>query len=101
MEQRRIYQQRRDLLVAGLNRLGWNLKAPEATFYCWIPSPPGYTSSEIALKFLDELNLVVTPGNGFGPNGEGYFRVSLTVPDERLEEALGRIDKSHRHLHKS
>ncbi len=91
----KIYQERRDLLVQGFKDLGWKIDAPKATFYVWIPVPPGYTSAEIALKFLEELNIVVTPGNGFGPNGEGYFRISLTVAESRLMEALDRIKKSH------
>ncbi len=95
----KIYQKRRDLFIGGLEKLGWDVKAPKATFYCWLPVPPGYTSAELALKFLEEMNVVVTPGNGFGPNGEGYFRVSLTMPEARLEEALRRIEKSHQHLH--
>ena len=93
----KIYQERRDLLVQGFRDLGWKIEAPKATFYCWIPVPPGYTSSELALKFLEELNVVVTPGNGFGPNGEGYFRISLTVAESRIMEALDRIKKSHPH----
>lgn len=95
----KIYQKRRDILVQGFNKLGWNFRAPKATFYCWIPVPPGYTSAELSLKFLEELNIIVTPGNGFGANGEGYFRISLTVPDARIEEALGRIAKHHGHPH--
>jgi len=93
----KIYQERRDLLVRGFRDLGWKIEAPKATFYCWIPVPPGYTSSELALKFLEELNVVVTPGNGFGPNGEGYFRISLTVAESRIMEAIDRIKKSHPH----
>ncbi len=95
----RIYQGRRDLLMNGLTRLGWKVEPPRATFYCWIPVPPGSTSAELALKFLEELNIVVTPGNGFGPNGEGFFRISLTVPEPRIQEALARIEKLHRHPH--
>lgn len=94
-ENLRVYQERRDFFIQGLNKIGWKVIAPKATFYCWIPVPPGYTSSELALKFLNEMNIVVTPGNGFGLNGEGYFRISLTVPKERLEEALKRIEASH------
>lgn len=94
-----IYQKRRDLLMGGLKRLGWEVTSPKATFYCWIPVPPGYTSAELAMKFLEEMNIIVTPGNGFGAHGEGFFRISLTMPDARIEEALWRIEKSHRHLH--
>lgn len=89
-----IYRRRRNLLVDGLNNLGWKMARPKATFYCFIPVPPGYTSAELSLKFLNELHIVVTPGNGFGPNGEGYFRISLTVAEERLAEALERIKKN-------
>jgi LL-diaminopimelate aminotransferase len=95
----KMYQKRRDILIGGLQKMGWNAKPPKATFYCWLPVPPGSTSAELALKFLEELNIIVTPGNGFGPNGEGYFRISLTVPDARIEEALQRIAKSHTHKH--
>jgi LL-diaminopimelate aminotransferase len=90
-----VYKKRRDLFVGGLNRLGWNVPLPKATFYVWIPVPPGYTSQELALKLLEECHIVVTPGNGFGPNGEGYVRVSLTIGEARLEEALRRIEKTH------
>lgn len=90
-----IYQKRRDLFIGGLNRLGWKAPYPQGTFYCWIPVPPGYTSQELALKFLEEAQIVITPGNGFGPNGEGYVRASLTIAEERLEEALKRIQKIH------
>lgn len=95
-----IYQERRDLLVRGFKDLGWKIEAPKATFYVWIPVPPGYTSAELALNFLEGLNIVVTPGNGFGPNGEGYFRISLTVAESRIMEALDRIKKSHPHYSK-
>ncbi len=94
-----IYKRRRDLFVGGLNRLGWNVPLPKGTFYVWIPVPPGYTSQELALKLLEDAQIVVTPGNGFGPNGEGYVRVSLTIAENRLEEALQRIEKIHSHPH--
>jgi LL-diaminopimelate aminotransferase len=96
----KIYQKRRDLLVEGFAKMGWDIPTPKSTFYCWIPVPPGSTSAELAVKFLEEMNVVVTPGNGFGPNGEGYFRISLTVPEARLQEAIDRIQKSHSHRHK-
>ena len=91
----KIYQKRRDLLIGGLTKMGWKAKAPKATFYCWLPVPQGFTSASLALKFLEEMSIAVTPGNGFGPGGEGYFRISLTVPDARIEEALARIAKNH------
>lgn len=90
-----IYERRRDLFVSGLNRIGWKVSPPQATFYVWIPVPPGYTSQELAVKLLNEACMVLTPGNGFGPNGEGYIRASLTLPEERLGQALNRIEKIH------
>jgi LL-diaminopimelate aminotransferase len=95
-----VYQERRDLLVDGFNQMGWKIEPPRATFYCWIPVPPGFTSAELCLRFLEDMNIVVTPGNGFGPNGEGYFRISLTVAESRIMEALDRIKKSHHHFAK-
>jgi aspartate/methionine/tyrosine aminotransferase len=68
---------------------------PKGTFYVWIPVPPGYTSQELALRLLEDAHIVMTPGNGFGPNGEGYVRASLTIGEERLTEALKRIEKIH------
>ncbi len=91
----RIYERRRDILVNGLNSIGWQVPRPKASFYVWATVPPGYTSAEITSKLLQEANIVVTPGNGFGANGEGYFRMSLTISDGRLEEAVERIKKLH------
>ncbi|MBI4394749.1 MAG: LL-diaminopimelate aminotransferase [Candidatus Omnitrophica bacterium] len=92
-----IYERRRNFLVDGLNSLGWRVTKPKATFYVWVSVPPGSTSQEFAARLLKEANLVVTPGNGFGPNGEGYFRMSLTLPEERIQEAIRRIKKLHSH----
>lgn len=90
-----IYQKRRNTLVDGLNQLGWATPKPKAAFYVWAPVPPGYTSQELAARLLKDAHIVVTPGNGFGPNGEGYFRMSLTIQESRLEEAVQRIKKLH------
>jgi len=90
-EQRDIYRQRRDILVNGLKEAGWDVDLPLATFYVWAKVPEGYNSQKCAEKLLDEVNVVVTPGNGMGPSGEGYVRMSLTVAAERLEEAVRRI----------
>jgi LL-diaminopimelate aminotransferase len=62
-----------------------------ATFYLWIPTPPGWSSVEFVGLLLEKCGIVVPPGNGYGPVGEGFFRVALTVPDARLEEALQRM----------
>lgn len=92
----RVYQERRDHFVDGLKKMGWEIGRPRATFYLWIPVPPGYTSQEMAKLFLKEADLIVTPGNGFGPNGEGYIRAVLTVPKEKIQEALERIRRMSR-----
>jgi len=81
-------------VVAALKKIGLNPPTPEATFYIWSRIPVGYVSSaEFVTRLLQETGVVVTPGNGFGSPGEGYFRISLTVPNDRLEEAVQRIAK--------
>lgn len=91
-----IYQRRREVLVDGLNALGWKVKKPKATFYVWAPVPPGYTSNELSRLLLEKADLVTTPGVGFGPNGEGYIRMALTVSEDRLKEAVDRIKRLHK-----
>jgi len=95
-ELNQMYQRRRDVLVDGLNDLGWKVEKPKATFYVWIPVPPGYTSNELTKSLLEKADIVTTPGVGFGPNGEGYIRMALTVSEERLREAVERIEKLHK-----
>jgi LL-diaminopimelate aminotransferase len=85
------FQRRRDLFVDGLNRLGYATETPRATFYAWAAIPGGEPSASFARRLLDEAGVVVTPGAGFGPHGEGYFRAALTVGEVRLTEALDRI----------
>ncbi len=92
-EIRSRYKRRRDLFVDILTKNGFNVKSPKATFYIWTPVPSGYDSISFAKKLLDEANVVVTPGVGFGEYGEGYFRMTLCLPEERLEEAAHRIVK--------
>jgi LL-diaminopimelate aminotransferase len=89
----KIYQERRDILVEGLTRLGWNVPRPRATFYVWIPVPPGHNSTDLAKRLLSETGIVMTPGVGFGPHGEGFIRAALTVPVDRIREAVERISK--------
>jgi len=88
-----IYQRRRDMVVEALNENGWSLDKPKATIYVWAPIPEKYngSSAEFATELLDKTGVVVTPGLGYGQWGEGYFRISLTYPDEVLKEALLRI----------
>ena len=88
-----LYQQRRDILVDGLNRLGWNAIKPKATFYLWIKIPPKADAISFAAHLLKDANIVATPGVGFGQHGQGYIRMALTVSVERIKEALERIKK--------
>lgn len=88
---RGIYQSRRDLACDFLSKKGFSFTAPRATFYLWARTPEGLSSAQFAGRVLTETGVVLTPGNGFGIHGEGYFRISLTVNEERLQEALGRI----------
>lgn len=92
-EMRRIYRERRDLFVPKLRALGWRVTNPPATFYVWARTPAGFTSAQTAERLLQEAHIVCTPGNGFGPSGEGYVRFALTVPTARLELALERIGR--------
>jgi LL-diaminopimelate aminotransferase len=85
------YQERRDVLYAGVRALGWRAEPPRAAMYGWLPVPPGFTSQNWTRHVLDRSGVVVTPGNAFGPGGEGYFRVSLVAPPNVLETALGRM----------
>ncbi len=88
-----IYRQRRDLLVDGLVSLGWEAIKPKATFYVWIKIPGKADSISFAAKLLKDANIVATPGIGFGRYGEGYIRMALTVPEDRIREALVRLKK--------
>lgn len=90
---RTMYRERRDVVVQGLRKLGFECPSPEATFYIWAPVPKGRKSAEFVTKLLQETGVVVTPGNGFGAPGEGYFRIALTMDVPRLEEALARLAK--------
>ncbi len=88
-----VYQRRRDMVVNALNQSGWSLDKPKGTIYIWAPVPEKYngSSAEFATALLEKTGVVVTPGLGYGQWGEGYFRISLTYPDEVLEDALSRI----------
>jgi LL-diaminopimelate aminotransferase len=90
-----LYEKRRDILCDGLNKIGWYVERPKATFYVWAPVPAGYSSAEFASHLLKEAYVMVIPGNGYGPHGEGFVRMSLTVKGdvdgERVAEAVQRI----------
>jgi LL-diaminopimelate aminotransferase len=90
---RKIYQERRDILIAGLKKIGLDCETPRATFYVWVRTPAGLTSAQFAAKLLDDAGVITTPGNGFGEPGEGYVRFTLCVDRERLAEVTERIRK--------
>jgi LL-diaminopimelate aminotransferase len=90
---RALYQERRDAFVSRLKALGWDVPTPKATFYVWIPCPPGYTSTQLCGRLLEEADVVTTPGLGFGRTADGYIRAALTVETPRLIEAVERIGK--------
>ncbi|MFA5146300.1 MAG: LL-diaminopimelate aminotransferase [Candidatus Omnitrophota bacterium] len=89
----KIYEERRDILVDGLNGIGWNVRKPKATFYVWAKVLPRYTSATLAQALLEKADIVATPGNGFGAHGEGYIRMVVTVDKRRIKEAVERIKK--------
>jgi LL-diaminopimelate aminotransferase len=88
-----VYRRRRDKVVSVLNEIGVPAVAPKGGLYIWTPIPDGYTSAGFAKKLLDEADVVVTPGNGYGPGGEGYIRLSLTIPDDQIDEGLRRLSR--------
>jgi LL-diaminopimelate aminotransferase len=88
------YQQRRDLLIQGLAQAGWTVPSPKASLYVWARVPGAEGSMAFAARVLEQAHVVITPGVGFGPSGEGYVRFSLTVPTERLAEAVERLKKT-------
>ena len=91
---RSLYQERRDLLINGLRAIGWKIPAPKASFYVWGKIPKKFKDSmEAAKVFLDEANIVATPGVGFGESGEGYIRMTLTASKERINQAVERLKK--------
>ncbi|HUU08692.1 MAG TPA: LL-diaminopimelate aminotransferase [Dehalococcoidales bacterium] len=90
-----IYQRRRDLLIDILNNIGAQARPPKGGIYIWARVPEGYTSVEFANELLDKHGVVITPGTGFGKNGEGYVRLSLTVPDATFVKGLSRLAGWH------
>ncbi len=90
-ERNRIYQRRRDLILDVLESIGMEAQPPKAGLYIWARVPEGYTSAELAAELLDTVGVVVTPGTGYGKNGEGYVRLSLTIPDPSLVKGLSRL----------
>jgi LL-diaminopimelate aminotransferase len=88
---RQGYQTRRDLFVPGLQALGLDVRLPKASFYVWVRVPKGKKSAAFCAELLEKAGIVAAPGNGFGAAGEGYFRMTITAPEERLKLALDRL----------
>jgi LL-diaminopimelate aminotransferase len=93
-EMKALYQSRRDLVCDALAQIGVDVTPPQGTIYIWAPVPEGHTSASYCELVLEESGVVVSPGGAYGPNGEGFFRISLTVADERLAEAVERLRDS-------
>lgn len=89
-----MYKERRDILMAGLHKLGWTTPAPKASFYAWLPVPAGYTSASFIEALIEKCGIIATPGNGYGSGGEGWFRLTITTPKEKIIEALSRMEKA-------
>ncbi len=90
-EMNAIYSRRRDLVVGALREIGVEVEASKGTIYVWAPVPEGHTSTTFAELVLEEAAVIVSPGSMYGPSGEGFFRISLTTPDERISEAVERM----------
>ncbi len=90
-----LYRSRRDRVISALRSVGWHPPTPKATLYIWMPTPDGQPSVAFAADVLERTGVVITPGVGYGPSGEGYIRISLTTPDARLDEALARIRRAY------
>jgi LL-diaminopimelate aminotransferase len=89
-----VYARRRDLVCDALARAGVNVTPPKATIYIWAPVPPGFASAaEYCEYVLEQAAVVISPGGAYGPNGEGFFRISLTAPEDRLLEAVERLSR--------
>ena len=90
-EQCSIYQRRRDILVQGLDRIGWDCSVPRGSVFAWTAIPYEMSSEEFAYHLLEHAHLALTPGSYFGANGEGYLRIGLVSAEEKLQEAINRL----------
>jgi len=86
-----MYERRRNLLIHHLRDIGWNVEAPQGSFFCWFPVPEGYDSESFSDLLIEKAHVVVAPGIGFGKQGDRYVRVALLTSEERLKEAACRI----------
>jgi LL-diaminopimelate aminotransferase len=89
-----LYERRRDLVIEALHAIGIELEAPKGTIYVWAPVPAGHSSASFAEEVLERSGVIVSPGSSYGPSGEGWFRISLTIADDRLVEAVERMRES-------
>lgn len=87
----KIYQSRRDRVIQALNKMGIKARTPKASLYIWAKCPQGYSSMELADDLLEQVGVVVTPGIGYGPSGEGYIRLSLTISEPDLEKGITKL----------
>lgn len=97
MENAAVYQKRRDVLVDGLNRIGWKVPKPQASMFVWAPIPEAWqhlNSMEFSMKLLSEAEVCVSPGAGFGHNGEGYIRIALVENEDRIRQAVRQIRRA-------
>lgn len=95
--QAEIYSERKDILCEGLTRVGWNAEKPKASMFCWVPIPEKYRSMgsiEFAIQILKKANVAVSPGRGFGKEGEGYLRIALVENKQRLQQAIRQINRA-------
>jgi LL-diaminopimelate aminotransferase len=99
-EHNAVYQRRRDLICETLTRIGLQVQVPKASLYIWAKVPEGYNSVDFTTDMLDQVGVAVTPGVGYGPSGEGYVRLSITIPDVSLVKGLSRLSgwRNKRHL---
>ncbi|MGM9928426.1 MAG: LL-diaminopimelate aminotransferase [Bacillus sp. (in: firmicutes)] len=93
-EARQIYRRRRDCLVNGLNKIGWEIDTPEAGMFIWAKTPHNYASKPFSFDLINQANVAVTPGIAFGPSGEGYVRIALVQDEHILQKAIQSIEKS-------
>lgn len=93
----KIFEERRNVLIDGLNSLGWKLNKPKATFYVWVPVPKGETSASFVEVLLEKCGILTVPGSGYGSFGEGYVRFAITIPKERIQEAIKRMKDANIH----
>ncbi|WP_175639513.1 LL-diaminopimelate aminotransferase [Metabacillus schmidteae] len=94
-QSRKVYEERRNILVDGLQNIGWDITKPDAGMFIWAEIPKGWNSLDFTYTLIDRANVVVTPGHAFGPNGEGYVRIALVQEKDKLKQAISSIEKAN------